>query len=266
MRKRLCQGPSHSGRSRCRECFTLIELLVVIAIIAILASMLLPALNKAREKAHTIACVSNQKQIGTAMQLYHADYDFSPPYKTADDDCDTWNTLLVNQKYMGTAKYGSVFICPGHPGAKKDQLDHLSQSGSTTLDSRYNIDYGYNYGYIGGCSRVHNKACGAKVYEHPARSVRKPSATILTVDSLYKKGPTLGYALVDISRAGGGDVMGMVMIRHGNLTNVLWYDGHVSGEIGRPMEHGVPYLEQPDPYELEPFNIKSPHENYFDRQ
>ena len=63
-----------------RKYFTLIELLIVIAIIAILAAMLLPALNKARDKAQQIKCVSNLKQLYTTLRLYADDNrDLLPP-------------------------------------------------------------------------------------------------------------------------------------------------------------------------------------------
>ena len=98
--------------------FTLIELLVVIAIIAILASMLLPALNQARDKAKTIKCVSNLKQLSTGCSMYAMDNDSFLPARPDDTSATCWDVKIasyINYRFASTgyADWGPpIFHCP----------------------------------------------------------------------------------------------------------------------------------------------------------
>ena len=104
--------------SRTSRGFTLIELLVVIAIIAVLAAILFPVFARARAKGLQTQCLSNMKQLGTAMLAYAMDYDMNLPLWSLEGDpmpsppnpCHTWDVAL--DPYV---KNVQIYVCPSNP-------------------------------------------------------------------------------------------------------------------------------------------------------
>ena len=251
---------SDSIRNVNRSWFTLIELLVVIAIIAILAAILLPALNSARARGQTINCLAQQKNISLAMIQYAGDSEeYFPPFLQSSSNINaadslTWNLALVRPRYLDTPK---LYFCPSATDMVNYSMPDSTTSCGTVTDfsaaANYKwqyTTYGYNFVWFGSSrgriSNLNNTSPSGSTGSvsagdlPPAKTgeVKNPSAKILVADSLSSNPANFdrGYYCVG---PGGFIDNGKVADRHNGGANFGFADGHSATLTGADFTRAI---------------------------
>ena len=204
--------------------FTLIELLVVIAIIAILASMLLPALNMAREKTKSISCANNLKQLGSMFYTYCNDYGVMPA-AYAGDDATWWTTELLRAKLLipKSSMMKSYIYAYGCP-----LLLCPSDIETPANANGYQWTYGMNYLLaiqMGVTPPTAGHANRKATCINPGK-ISNPSSRVLLGDA--------DEGRLGLWESPENNPRGYSLFRHNYSSNMLWLDGHASN-VKAPM-------------------------------